>query len=348
MQYQAVKEVLGSNCILYSIDDYENYQFRSKEVLVYHRYEGMTRKREKELINIIKKNEIDTVYIDNSFWGFLVEKIKKYCHCRVIIFCQDIEYSRVSSIIDSEKKEGRYLKVLWHQLWKWTAGLNEKKAVSFADDILTLNKRDSKCLENLYGRKSTMEIPVCLKTDIPDQDKFRNPYKNEENVNLLLVGTMDYQPNVEAVKFMVEQVMPFLKHAVLNIVGKNSESLRTQYESQNVEIIGEVELLEPYYLYADAVVIPLFSGGGMKIKTAEALKYGKYVLGTKEAFEGYEVDYTKAGAICGSSVEFIEAVKQLDKKRKFNEYSRNYFLQNHSFESLKNRYADLFGIGRES
>lgn len=38
------------------------------------------------------------------------------------------------------------------------------------------------------------------------------------------------------------------------------------------------------------MVMPIFSGSGMKVKTAEALMYGKFLIGTKEAFEGYEID----------------------------------------------------------
>ena len=55
-----------------------------------------------------------------------------------------------------------------------------------------------------------------------------------------------------------------------------------------MKIIGGVEQLAPYYNNADIVIAPLFSGGGMKQKTAEALAYGKTFVGTMESMQGYE------------------------------------------------------------
>ena len=41
----------------------------------------------------------------------------------------------------------------------------------------------------------------------------------------------------------------------------------------------------------------------MKVKTCEALMFGKNIIGTKEAFEGYELDYQKVGAMCNTKEE---------------------------------------------
>lgn len=43
----------------------------------------------------------------------------------------------------------------------------------------------------------------------------------------------------------------------------------------------------------------------MKTKTAEALMYGKTIIGTKEAFEGYVLD-EKAMKLCSNAQEFID------------------------------------------
>ncbi len=154
---------------------------------------------------------------------------------------------------------------------------------------------------------------------------------------------MDYPPNIEAFEFMQKKVMPFLEDVCLNVVGKNSEMLKNRYENlSNIEIVGEVKSLDPYYIYADAVIIPLFSGGGMKVKTAEALKFGKNILGTKEAFEGYEVDYSKVGALCETVEDFLMAIRTLKKGNYYNQYCRNYFEANHSFEVMKKKFSSLF------
>ena len=58
--------------------------------------------------------------------------------------------------------------------------------------------------------------------------------------------------------------------------------------SKNVEIHDSVDDLSVFYERANIVVCPLFYGGGMKVKVAEALMYGKKIIGTELAFFGYE------------------------------------------------------------
>lgn len=46
----------------------------------------------------------------------------------------------------------------------------------------------------------------------------------------------------------------------------------------------------------------------MKIKTCEGLMFGKNILGTSKAFEGYDLNYCKVGAVCNTKEEFIESI----------------------------------------
>ena len=47
------------------------------------------------------------------------------------------------------------------------------------------------------------------------------------------------------------------------------------------------------------MLFPIFEGSGMKLKTCEALMFGKNIIGTPEAFAGYDIDdYTNVGACC--------------------------------------------------
>lgn len=343
MQYNALSSILGKHCYLFNIPDYEKYSYRSIEVLLHHRYEGMSREIEAMIVSKIKHEQYDIIYIDNSLWGYLIKRIKTECRCSIIIFCQDIEYSRVLSILRYEWSSKQFLKFLIHQYWKWIVYKNESLATTYADKILTLNQRDSNVLFYCYGKKSLMEIPVCLEDKFKNNSNIKNPYPNPNKINLLFVGAMDYQPNIEAMDFMKKSVMPYTSNAHLYVIGKNSEQLYKKFEYiQNITIVGEVESLEPYYTYATAVIIPIFSGGGMKIKTAEALMYGKYILGTKEAFEGYSLDYSKAGALCNNAEEFIKAIGQIQPNKIYNDYSRKFYLFNHSFNVMVAKYSSIF------
>jgi hypothetical protein len=91
------------------------------------------------------------------------------------------------------------------------------------------------------------------------------------------------------------------------------------------------------------MISPIFKGSGMKVKTCEALMYGKNIIATQEAFEGYEIEYDKVGALCNTREEFIYALNSYTsaRKEKFNKFSREYFLEKYSFKVTLKKFEEI-------
>ncbi len=211
---------------------------------------------------------------------------------------------------------------------------NEKLAIKYSDYCITLNPRDTKRLYEVYGGKSNLKLPITF------EDKYSKNINNllKEKDYILFVGSLFFA-NYHGIKWFVENVMPHINKKLL-IVGKDFETKKSELERENVEVIGSVDDLTPYYLNASCMIMPIFEGAGMKVKTAEALMYGKTIYGTTEAFEGYEVEYNEVGGLCNTKEEFIEKINN-DKNEVFNEYSRKIFLEKYSFESSVNRMKEF-------
>jgi glycosyltransferase involved in cell wall biosynthesis len=123
-----------------------------------------------------------------------------------------------------------------------------------------------------------------------------------------------------------------------------------------------VEDLADLYRRADFVVAPIFSGGGMKVKTAEALSYGKTVVGTPEALRGYEVTEGREAFIRKDADGFVEAIRSLypeggaspcgtgDGRLGYNRAARELFEQRHSTEAAWKGFAELYdkALGRKA
>ena len=159
---------------------------------------------------------------------------------------------------------------------------------------------------------------------------------------LMFVDSDDYISNkmCEILRWFINNVMPNVNNAILYVVGRGTENWQEEFKDvSNVKIIGGVESLKDYYEKADAVVSPIFLGSGMKTKTAEALMYGKYIFATREAFEGYDVDYDEVGVLCNTKEDFIKAINEDLQKlpSRFNEYSRRVFLEKYSNDVWKDR-----------
>ena len=275
-----------------------------------------------EIVTYIKSvvNNYDIVFIGQSSLGEFAKVIKK-CNpsVKVITFFHNVEYDYYNTQSSSFRCYlGIYAKI---------AKLNEKKAILFSDKIITLNVRDSDRLYDLYGRKADLILPTSFKNK---ELKFLNDTISKDELRLLFIGS-NFYPNKQGIIWFITDVLTKLDNTILEIIGRGTSRWKNEsiFNNSKVWIYGEVEDLDYYYLNADAVIIPIFTGGGMKTKTAEALLYGKYIFATKEAFEGYHVKFDKVGGMCNNSVDFIHQLNDFRNSglTKYNNYSREIFLK---------------------
>ena len=141
------------------------------------------------------------------------------------------------------------------------------------DYIMTLTERDSRLLREEYGVSGNIVLPMSFQDRYDDTRSIQK----KDGKNLLFIGTM-FPPNYDGVKWFVEHVMTELKEYDLQIVGKNFEQKRKELERDNVQVIGTVDDLSEYYYSDSAMIMPIFYGDGMKIKTAESMMYGRIIF----------------------------------------------------------------------
>lgn len=294
------------------------------EIIICGSFYGESIFMKRKIVNLLKTGKYDFCFISQSLGGNLAYYIKKRIkNIKVIVFFHNVEYDFYKQLAETSSKY-KYLLAL-------NAKKNEKYAIKYADNIIALNIRDAKKIFNMYGREVDFIFPTTFK-DLCENIKLdRIIYKNDEkNIKTLLFVGSDFYANFQGIEWFIKNVLPYLDKTVLNIVGKGTEKWRDSFKDiRNLNILGSVESLEDYYLRADAIVLPIFLGSGMKTKTAEALMYGKYIFGTKEAFEGYDIDYDKIGCLCNNREDFIEKINNHFKvvTNIYNEYSRKIFLE---------------------
>jgi hypothetical protein len=290
---------------------------------------GLTPQLEQEVIEMIKERQIEVIAIDNSQLGRMAKLIKQsFPSCRVIAFYHNTEYLYFKSLLKTTGK-------LWHQLSVQAAFNNEKLLATYADESVTLNGRDAEDIGAIYKHKTTLVLPV---TYVDRFDEGKELHAGDESI-ALFVGTLFF-PNYQGIKWFINEVLPEVNCRLI-IVGKGFEEKRKELSSDKVEVAGTVEDIDPYYYNASFVVAPIFTGSGMKTKTAEALMFGRTIIGTQEAFEGYNLDTEKIGALCRNKEEFVQAINIfLSKKNEshLNASSRQYFLNNLTYSSSLNKF----------
>lgn len=289
---------------------------------------GLNKQSKEEILNIIQQNKINIVFLDSSNLGVLAKIIKqRYKLVKVVTFFHNIEFI----FFKEEFKITYSFKYLYKAPLSY---LNEKFSCKYSDIVITLNNRDSNMLYKYYKRTADKIIPVSL-----INDKIANYYNSEKY--LLFVGS-NFPPNIKGISFFIEKILPHIKIKLV-IAGSGMETLKEKYKThKNLEVFGYVEDLTTLYANANLVVLPIFAGSGMKIKTAEALKYGKYIIAAPEALTGYP--YNKDIAICCKDAKsFISAINNFDfNQSKFNQESRNLFLQKYTHEIAYQTFCEVF------
>jgi glycosyltransferase involved in cell wall biosynthesis len=111
--------------------------------------------------------------------------------------------------------------------------------------------------------------------------------------SLLFTGTMAYPPNAEGIAWFAREAWPLVRaevpDATLTVVGRNPPaSVRRLGEEPGIHVTGTVADVRPYFGRATAVVAPVLSGGGTRLKLLEAWSQGRAVVATTQAAAGLE------------------------------------------------------------
>jgi glycosyltransferase involved in cell wall biosynthesis len=111
----------------------------------------------------------------------------------------------------------------------------------------------------------------------------------------LFVGGFQHDPNVDAAKFLVNEVMPKVK-AIMGevqvfLVGSKPTREVLELSSRNVTVTGWVDDLRPVYDKARIFVAPLRYGAGVKGKIGESLSFGLPTITTSIGVEGMDVEH---------------------------------------------------------
>ncbi|MCX4351396.1 MAG: glycosyltransferase [Lachnospiraceae bacterium] len=282
---------------------------------------------EKDIVQFINVYSPDLLVVDFSLLGRLIRLKHSY---KTIVFYHNIE---ADYALNKVKKEGVFYIPSY-----WASKMNDRWAAK-ADRVICLNRRDSNRLNECYGRKADLLIPITFKDDF-DQSRTVMNYKKE----ILFLGTC-FPPNQYSIEWFITEVMPLLHNITLNIVGKGFEEKKEEYEQhENVRVIGTVQELAPYYYAHCAVVQPIKYGAGMKVKTAEAMMYGRRIFASDEALEGYDVDGISGITRCNTAIEYADAINKYFEIGDFKSYEkgvRNLFLEKYETGQVVAKFRSL-------
>lgn len=298
-------------------------------------YPGIKTDTYRKLSFFIKRIKPKYIFFDTAEYGKLVQKIKRtFPQIIILTYFPNVEIEYAESYLNVKNPKS------W--LFYLMAKVNEKASVTYSDKILCVNEKDSDTLNKIYRRSADFIWRFNIKNQLT-QDEIKLFLKNNgliKSKKCLFVGT-NFFGNTDGLNWFIKEVLPKVDIKLI-IVGKG---MSEAFQNQNkIEVHDYVEDLSEYYQNADFITLPIISGGGMKTKTAEAMMWGKAIIGTPNAFEGYEIDGIKGLYRCTGKKQFIVAINKIysDDIFYFNADIQKHFVENYSTEVMTQKCKVFF------
>lgn len=316
-----------------------NEKVEKAEILKYCRkFKVFERKKDYIYIlrNIVKPYSMISRY-NNNIYNYIKEEEHKYdliildslhmilniphdVKTKVLLTQHNIEWRAFKSISDNSKNlikknifliESLKLKIYEKKVYRG------KKISGYT----FISEEDKNELEKTFRLPNTILINSGMNLNLLELNKKKYILsKNKEYFNIVFSGKMNYEPNVQAVEWFISEIWEDIKNKIPNvkfyIVGRDPVESIVNINDPNIIITGEVESVLPYLENATLVVIPLLSGGGVKIKLIEALSTANVVVTTKKGSEGTKFKDKIHLLIANDSKEFskkcIDVINDID------------------------------------
>jgi len=219
------------------------------------------------------------------------------------------EYLLMSQILGKHFLKGPVLR----QVYKI-----EKEACERSNLILACSENEKNDLIKLYKLNPDKIIIVTNGTTIRGKIGLQEKQLCKETLKLpadekvvVFIGAY-YKPNIDALKFIINKIIPAVNDLKFLILGSVCDFLKDQPLPQNVVLLGKVleEQLDIALKASDIAINPMFSGSGINIKMLDYMAYGLPIVTTECGARGIEAD-GKQPMIVSSADNFAENLKRL-------------------------------------
>jgi GT2 family glycosyltransferase/glycosyltransferase involved in cell wall biosynthesis len=159
----------------------------------------------------------------------------------------------------------------------------ELALMRLADQVWVVSGEEKQLVERLVPDASVAVVP-----NIHDAHPTTRPF--DERNGLLFVGGFRHAPNVDAVIWFMDEILPLVRQKLgdvpVRLVGRDAPPEIVKRADDATEVLGWVPDLLPLYDRTRVVIAPLRYGAGMKGKVAEALAFGTPVVTTSVGMDG--------------------------------------------------------------
>lgn len=285
---------------------------------------------ERLLSYILRENDFDIVQLEGLYLLPYLLSVRKYSKAKVVLRAHNIEHliwERNSKITRPGAKKW-YLQTLATRMKEF-----EIYHLNSCDALVPISEIDAVKFVELGCKLPIHTCPVGMSLNGPAleiQEKNESP-------SICYIGSMDWLPNREGIDWFLEKVWPKVQSQFPElkffIAGRNFPDDFPDKPYPNIEVVGEVENSRGFVKSKSMLVVPLFSGSGIRVKILEAMAEGTTVISTTIGSEGIGATNGENILIADDADAFARQIKHCLKDPSFSkrigENSRNFVKQHY-------------------
>lgn len=268
-------------------------------ILFHHRKGFLNLLRIYALYQLIRTEKTDLVIIEHSYFGWLGLLLKWLTRTPFVIRSHNIEAYRFRDM----------RKWYWQPYLIYEKYVHRKAGHSFFITAEEMNQAIStwqldttKCSVVPYGicRKEPLTDPLRMQYRMELLAEYRLPSQTRL---FLFNGTLDYLPNTDALRIILNELIPRLSASPIAyrifICGRGTTEQWKKVLARQPEIIfcDFVPDISRYFKGADCFINPVTLGSGIKIKLVDALSYNQHAISTRSGAKGIPEDLAIAGLL---------------------------------------------------
>ena len=263
-----------------------------------------SRELESKIIRILEEEKFDIIQLETIYPGIYLDLIRKYSQAPVILRAHNIEHLIWQRI---EQNTGNVFRKAY--LWNLVRTLKkyEMDLVSRVDGIAAITKQDADFFVARGCKRPVVDIPFGI-----ELSKIPQSIAVPEFPSLFFLGSLNWYPNIEGLHWFLEQAWDKIHHSFPDlkfyIAGRGAPEWLLKIEKPNVIVLGEVPDAFAFMYSKGVMVVPLWSGSGVRIKIVEAMAAGKTVISTTIGAEGILFNQGIDLLLADDACEFLEMV----------------------------------------
>jgi glycosyltransferase involved in cell wall biosynthesis len=230
-----------------------------------------------------------------------------------------------------------YSFVQWQKLRRF-----ERTMMQQADVVTVVSPDDAATLRALNPAVTPVVVPNGVDTRYFDRGTVSaHPFVRP---TIVFSGTLDFRANVDALHWMVNEVMPLVRtqvtESMLIAVGRRPhKSLLALQASGALALTGEIADTRPYLCGAHVYVVPMRIGGGVRLKVLEAMSLMVPVISTSMGLEGIEGMRPEYAKIADTATDMANAIVATLDKAPDTVPARNFVIDHYDWQVIVPRFV---------